>query len=171
MGELEIRVATSGDRDMILAFLCSAAVWLRERGVDYWQNWLDPPEHHVAWVEDGLVAGEFRIVESGSRSVGCLRLQDSDELFWGTRSEPAGYVHSLTTDRSLAGLGVGRRILDFVSEELRLHGIGLLRLDCGVDADGLRRYYESCGFVAVGETVVDGEALVLYEKSIVVADR
>lgn len=42
----------------------------------------------------------------------------------------------------------------------------LLRLDCGIDIKGLRKYYEQNGFKAVGEVTVAGEHLILYEKSL-----
>ncbi|HAL29336.1 MAG TPA: hypothetical protein DCP20_01280 [Coriobacteriia bacterium] len=166
MGDIAIRVATAGDRDSVFSLLRSAAVWLRERGVDYWQNWHDPPELHVRWIDDGLAAGEFRIVESSRSVIGCFRLQDSDEMFWGPRSDEAGYIHSLTIDRTLAGLGFGQTVIGAIERDLVARGANALRLDCGVGAVGLRDYYESCGFRSVGETVVDGEHLVLYQKSL-----
>ncbi len=41
-----------------------------------------------------------------------------------------------------------------------------LRLDCGVHLKELRSYYESNGFMNVGQTVVHDESLVLYEKEL-----
>lgn len=164
MGHLSVRVATVTDREAIFDMLRSAAIWLRGRGIDYWQNWLDPPAHHIAWIDDGLSAGEFRIVSVDRSIIGCYRLQDSDELFWGGRTEAAGYLHSLTVDRSRAGEGLGEQVIRRVAADLRSRGIGMLRLDCGECVNGLRRYYESLGFTAVGTSTVDGETLVLYEK-------
>lgn len=164
VGDITIRPAGPDDRDCIFALLRSAAQWLRERGVDYWQNWHDPSAQHIQWVEGGLRLGEFRIVESGGEVVGCFRLQDSDEVFWGPRPERAAYLHSFTVDREKAGSGLGAVVLGMVEAELHAADIGVLRLDCGVDVEGLRRHYESQGFAVVGEVVVDGEHLALYEK-------
>lgn len=171
MGDVSIRVADMRDRDRIFELLREAAVWLRDRGVDYWQNWHAPPPLHVAWVEDGVTAGQFRMVERDERSIACFRLQDSDELFWGTHDEPSVYVHSLTVERALAGQGIGSLVLARIGEQASGGGARFMRLDCGVSADGLRRYYESQGFSPVGQTVVDGESLVLYEKSLARPDR
>ena len=171
MGDVSIRVADMGDRDRIFELLRGAAVWLRDRDIDYWQNWHTPPPHHVTWVEDGIAVGQFRMVEHDGRSIACFRLQDSDELFWGTRDEPAVYVHSLTVDRALAGRGIGSQVLARIGEQAVAGGTRFMRLDCGVSADGLRRYYESQGFSLVGETVVDGESLALYEKPLACPDR
>lgn len=163
--EFELRVADVSDRSAVFGLLESAAAWLRERNIDYWQNWLEPPTHHVRWVDDGLAAGEFRVLESVGQVIGCVRVQGSDRLFWGEDAGPAGYVHSLTVGRSRAGHGIGAQTLDMLGCQLVAAGIGLLRLDCGERATGLRRYYESLGFRPVGTTVVDGEGLVLYERS------
>ena len=107
--EFELRVADVSDRSAVFGLLESAAVWLRERNIDYWQNWIEPPTHHVRWVDDGLAAGEFRVLESDGQFIGCVRVQGSDRLFWGEDAGPAGYVHSLTVDRSCAGRGIGGR--------------------------------------------------------------
>lgn len=164
--EVRFRAATAHDRDVILSLLRAAALWLRERGIDYWQNWLAPPEHHVRWVDDGLTSGEFQLIQSAGSVIGCVRLQDADPMFWGIREEPAVYLHSLTIDRSLAGRGFGRQVLDAIGAESAGRGAMWLRLDCGESAGGLRAYYESCGFRTAGETVVDGEHLTLYQKSL-----
>ncbi|MGD0272408.1 MAG: GNAT family N-acetyltransferase [Gaiellaceae bacterium] len=166
MNDLEIRPVTSSDRDVVFSLLKDAALWLRANGIDYWQSWLDPSDAHVRWINKGLESGEFFLVESNGSCIGCFRLQFSDEMFWGTRTEPAGYVHSMTIARSLAGQGIGRLLLATIEARLRADGKRYLRLDCGSSVVGLRRYYESCGFRAVGETSVAGEALTLYEKPI-----
>lgn len=165
MTEIRLRTAVASDRDAIFGLLESAASWLRARGIDYWQNWLAPPAHHIRWVDDGLSAGEFRLIEGSDGVLGCVRLQDSDPLFWPDATDPAGYVHSLTIDRRLAGQGLGARVLDLIASELAVRGVSLLRLDCGESAAGLQHYYESLGFRPVGTTAVDGESLVLYERN------
>lgn len=163
--KLTFRIAIASDRDVIFELLKTAAAWLQARGIDYWQNWHRPPAHHIAWIDDGISAGEFRIAEENASVIGCFRLQDADELFWGPQAEPAGYLHSLTVDRSRAGEGLGRIIIDTVRDDLLSRGVHLLRLDCGARVSGLCRYYEMLGFVPVGTTEVDGETLVLYQKS------
>lgn len=162
--EVALRTATPQDRDVVFSLLEAAALWLRRRGIDYWQNWLAPPAHHVRWVDDGLSSGEFHIIESAGVAIGCVRVQEADPMFWGAREEPAAYLHSLTIDRSLAGRGIGAHVLDLIGEASAARGARWLRLDCGESAVGLRAYYESCGFCAAGEVIVDGERLTLYQK-------
>jgi hypothetical protein len=45
-------------------------------------------------------------------------------------------------------------------------GKAYLRLDCGKTNHAPRAYYETNGFIAIGETTVKGESLTLYEKAV-----
>ena len=87
-------------------------------------------------------------------------------MFWGEKDEAAGYIHSFTTRRGLTGTNTGRRVLTLIEAHCVLKGKQFLRLERGTSNSGLRNYYESYGFVSVGEVEVGGEALTLYEKSI-----
>ena len=167
MEDLTFRKARRDESPAVFALLKEAALWLRGKGIDYWQNWLDPPEAHVRWVERGFENGEFFIAERGGSLVGCFRLQWTDTMSWGERADEAGYLHSITTRRELAGTGTGRRLLALVESHCRDEGKQFLRLDCGTDNPGLRGYYESYGFEAVGEVTFEGERLTLYEKPLV----
>jgi len=164
MTDLTFRPAGGDETETVFTLLREAAVWLRDKGIDYWQNWLDPPEAHVAWIKRGFDRCEFFVVERKGEVVGCFRLQSEDAMFWGARNDSAGYIHSITTRRDLAGTGAGRRVLELIEVHCVDKGKQFLRLDCGSSISGLRRYYESCGFLPVGETTVAGEQLTLYEK-------
>jgi hypothetical protein len=34
--------------------LKDAAIWLGEREIDYWQDWLNPPVEFVCWIQEGF---------------------------------------------------------------------------------------------------------------------
>ncbi len=161
-----IRKADIQESDAAFELMKEAAVWLRDRGIDYWQNWLQPPQHHIDWILDGFRRGQFYFVESGDRLLGMYRLQYTDEHFWGKRTETAGYVHSFTTRRSEAGTGLGSRILRRIEKDLLDQGITLLRLDCGAEIRGLCAYYEGQGFQLVDTVRVEDFMLNLYEKQL-----
>ena len=108
----------------------------------------------------------FYFAKKNDEIVGMFRLQFSDEMFWGKMKDKAGYIHSFTTKRSLAGCGIGEEILNYIEKMLLSKSINLIRLDCGADNKGLCNYYENLGFEKVGQTNVDGEKLNLYEKEI-----
>jgi GNAT superfamily N-acetyltransferase len=164
MGALAFRQARLDETEVVLTLLREAAAWLRDRGIDYWQSWLDPPDTHIRRLERGCRNGEFFLVECDDEVVGCFRLQWEDRMFWGERNDKAGYVHSVTTRRDLAGTGTGRRVLEAIEHCCVGQGRDFVRLDCGAANHRLRRYYESCGFISVGETTFGGERLTLHEK-------
>ena len=150
-----------------LSLLYEAAMWLRDNAIDYWQGWLDPPAEYIAWIKQGFDNSEFYFVENGeSEIVGMFRLQFEDEIFWGKRSDKAGYIHSFTTSRALKGKQIGYSILHMIEQSLFDKEIHLLRLDCSPTIDKLCKYYEDFGFVAQGTVTVLGENLQLYEKNI-----
>ena len=178
MAEITFREATPAEFDTVLGLLKEAALWLRERKIDYWQDWISPPANLVAWIKQGFDNNEFRMVEKDGATVGCFRLQWQDPVFWGKQEDNAGYIHSFTISRDLAGQGLGERVLEAIGAHCRQEGKEFLRLDCGEAARGLRSYYERNGFRPVGTAKVKyfrsetlktqgcdvEEDLVLYEK-------
>ena len=165
--ELKTRQAKNDELDIALKLLYDAALWLKNRNIDYWQNWLNPAKEHIAWIADGFKNNEFHFAcDEKNNMVGMYRLQYEDELFWGKKTDTAVYIHSFTTQRNMAGKGIGKTILSNIETESKSSGIAFLRLDCSPEVTALCKYYESYGFVQVGEVVVYGETLRLYEKAI-----
>jgi N-acetylglutamate synthase-like GNAT family acetyltransferase len=167
MNKIEFRKAKPNELNSVLLLLKEAALWLQKRKINYWEDWICPPAHFIDWIKQGFEQKEFYMVEKDGCAIGCFRLQWEDPLFWGNQEYNAGYIHSFTISRNLAGQGIGRRVLDLIEFHCRQNEKELLRLDCGVDIKGLRKYYEQYGFKPVGEVTVLGERLVLYEKRII----
>jgi ribosomal protein S18 acetylase RimI-like enzyme len=166
MDKIEFRKAKPNELNSVLLLLKEAALWLQKKGINYWQDWISPPPHFIDWIRDGFEKNEFYMVEKQVDVVGCFRLQWQDPLFWGEQENNAGYIHSFTISRNLAGQDIGKSVLNLIESYCRSNEKELLRLDCGVDIKGLRKYYEQYGFKPVGEVTVLGEQLVLYEKRI-----
>jgi len=164
--ELYYKPARPDEITVVLRLLKEAALWLHGKRIDYWQDWLNPPPAFVNWIQQGFQQGEFCLVYHKEELIGCFRLQWDDEIFWGRRNEPAGYLHSFTTVRTLAGQRWGERILALIEAHCVEAGKEYLRLDCGSQLTGLCNYYEANGFRKVGQTEVRGEILTLYEKRI-----
>jgi len=160
------RQALKSENDIIFEFLKESAVWLNEKGIDYWQNWLNPTDDDISWITEGIDNSQFYLVETETDLIGMYRLQFEDELFWGNKVDKAGYIHSFATKRTLKGEGIGSKILEHIEEELKLKSYEYLRLDCGLAVKGLCRFYESYGFESVGQIVLRGEELILYEKTL-----
>ena len=122
MSELTFRQARADEIETVFSLLKSAALWLRDRDIDYWQNWLDPPEAHARWIRRGFENNEFFFGECEGKLIGCFRLQWKDTMFWGDTADNAGYIHSFTTRRELAGTGTGRRVLTLIESHCRERG-------------------------------------------------
>ena len=151
----------------VLGFLKEAAVWLRDKKIDYWQDWLDPPEFFKDWILTGLRQKQFHyIVNDVNEVIGMFRLQYDDELFWGERDDRAAYIHSFAIKRSLGGKGTGYEVLRAIEEFVKEKGADYLRLDCGLKIKKLCEYYINYGFKKTGTITVNGEELLLLEKKL-----
>jgi ribosomal protein S18 acetylase RimI-like enzyme len=125
-----------------------------------------PAPNFVNWIQSGFDNNEFFMVESDNVIIGCFRLQWQDPQFWDQQEDNAGYIHSFSIKRELAGQGIGCRLLDLIEAYCLEHGKTLLRLDCNTDVPGLRKYYEKYGFKWVKDIVNAGFRSTLYEKPI-----
>jgi hypothetical protein len=167
MTEFIIEKANTNEVEEILRLLKEAAIWLQNKKIDYWHDWIDPPPNFINWINSGVKNDEFNLVVENGMIIGCFRLQWSDEMFWGNQNDPAGYVHSFTIDRKLVGNKIGKNVLLRIEQICGEKKKKYLRLDCSSEVHALRKYYEDYGFLSVGEIIVHGEKLTLYEKKII----
>jgi GNAT superfamily N-acetyltransferase len=166
MQNITFRPALPAEMPGVLGLLKEAALWLRGKKIDHWQNWIDPAPRFTAWIQQGFDDREFFMVESGSRIIGCFRLLWQDPQFWGIQQDNAGYIHSFTVRRDLAGRGLGYHVLGLIEQYCRERGKLWLRLDCNTNLPGLRHYYEKFGFYWVKDAICGGYPTSFYEKSI-----
>lgn len=124
----------------------------------------------MSTVESHIAAGEMYVatVEPGGPIVAAVRLLWSDPLIWQDENAFAGYVHGLMIDRSHAGRGLGRALLEWSADQARSADAHVLRLDCAETNPELRRYYRGLGFVEVGRREFDTDwfSVILFEKRI-----
>ncbi len=114
MGHLTLQKACNHQIDIVLELLKKAAYWIQTKDIDYWQDWINPPQHFVDWIEAGFFRDEFYFVILEERIIGCFRLQWDDELFWGKQQPDSGYIHSFTIDREYSGHGIGKDVLAMI---------------------------------------------------------
>lgn len=56
---------------LVLQFLKDAARWLKEKQIDYWQSWLNPPVEFVNWIKEGFEDKEFYLICQATETIGC----------------------------------------------------------------------------------------------------
>ena len=101
----------------------------------------------------------------GDTAVVTFSLLEQDVMYWPDAADDALYLHRFARRRNAAG--TGRRAIDWMVAETRRRGREYLRLDCVAENPGICRYYESTGFITVGETVhADGTRLRLCEMRV-----
>jgi GNAT superfamily N-acetyltransferase len=149
---------------LILQILKEGAEALQSKGIDQWQGWHAPDAERLAWVQDGLTNGEFYFLEAEGQTIGMYRYLHDDELYWGPQTISARYVHSLAVRAPWAGLGVGRQLMERLFVQAKAEGAAVFRLDCVATNTHLQRYYQSLGFVPVGETALRGQRFTLFER-------
>jgi ribosomal protein S18 acetylase RimI-like enzyme len=149
-GQLAIRRARSGDYDEAMAILREAADWLSARGNPQWQHWYMDVGRRM--LRERLEHHEVYLFQSGNSPVGTLTIQWSDSELWGHRGIDglAGYIHGMAITRSMGGMRVGERLLEWAVETIAARGRRLARLDALASNVPLCRYYEQRGFRPLG---------------------
>lgn len=123
----------------------AAARWQQARHIAQWVPGEISHDEFRRQAEDG----ELYVVRVGHVLAGSVRLLWSDDEVWGPDAAGrAGYVHGLmVADR---GSGLGRQLLGWAEGRVVEAGRSVVRLDCVLGNDRLRRYYRSAGYAEVG---------------------
>ena len=158
---LTVRRAGPEDVETVAALLEDAAAWILARGIRQW-----PARFPRRFVAAAIRDHEVYLALDGPQAVGTFTIQWADEPVWGRRPDDAGYVHRLAVRRDRAGQGLGRWLLARAEERIRAAGRRYLRLDCMAANAGLRRYYESAGFVGRGEVAIGAWLAARYERDL-----
>lgn len=149
MNDLEFRRGTEADTPVLLGFVDDAVVWMNSRGnTRQWgtEPWSSHPDK-VARVRAQAAGGNLVIAEIGGLPAGAVTLNQGPPPHIAVADEPEIYIGLLITSRRFAGQRVGSRLIEYVLDQARQRGIGLVRVDCYAGGDGeLVRYYERQGF-------------------------
>ncbi len=162
-----LRRGNPSDMGQALALFQSAAEHLRDRGIDQWRYWLDPPKEEMEWVRDGFEKQEFFFIEGeSSELLGMVRIQSEDIRYWGPQKDKAWYIHSLVIQKKWSGRQLGSHVLQHIEQNAIRNGQDYLRLDCLAKNTRLGSYYQNQGFVLVGKVELALSTCNLFEKRI-----
>jgi GNAT superfamily N-acetyltransferase len=146
LGDLAVMPATVDQSKSVLELRDDLARWMLERGIEQWR----PGELPLEWIQWCIAQGWVHVALRGDTLVGSVTIVWEDPLIWGERQERAGYIHMLLVNRSFAGHGIGRSLLDWAERFILDSARGLARLDCVRGNQALRGYYEAAGYELVG---------------------
>jgi GNAT superfamily N-acetyltransferase len=161
---LEIRAADNVD--ISAEILEAAASHGASEGRPSWTpgSFTGPESVGMSRLRTDLKSRCLFLVWRGDQPVATFSLLESDPMYWPSAGDDALYLHRFAVRRDAAG--AGRRAIEWAVEEARRRGREYLRLDCLAANPGIRRYYESRGFAAVDETVIDDVRFSLYELAV-----
>jgi len=160
---ISFQKATISQTPLAFELLKKAALRLKSKQIDQWQYWLNPPVEKVEWINEGFKNEEFFFIKDASTIIGMFRLMKEDLIYWSEQASPAIYLHSLVIIDEYTGFQIGRKILEDVIKEAQQSGVPFFRLDCNAINSQLCSYYESFGFVKVGEVQMFHSLNNLYE--------
>ena len=129
----------------IVALRNRLAEWLQGRGIDQWRPGEFSPDDVAAEIRDGqwwVVAAD----DDPRRVLASVQVIWADPRVWGEQDEPAGYVHGVAVDRSLAGTGTGPALIRHAERVTAASGREVVRLDCDVTNPVLARFYQGLGY-------------------------
>ena len=155
-GELAIARAGAADYDAVMAILREAADWISARGNPPWNHWYMDAGERI--LRDRLAHHEVYLARRDDVPVGTVTIQWNDAETWGERGLDghAGYIHGIAITRSVGGMRVGERLLEWAVEKVAVRGRQFARLDAIASNSALCRYYEQHGFVSLGTTTLFG---------------
>ncbi|HVN71037.1 MAG TPA: hypothetical protein VMU10_03360, partial [Desulfomonilia bacterium] len=114
LGEIEFIQARSDDANIASSIMQEAAAWLEGTGQTLWF----PEELAPDRLKASIDAGELYLVMLDRLPVGTVIFQLTDTLYWPDMSEgDAAYIHKITLIRSVAGMGLGRKIIAWAREK------------------------------------------------------
>ena len=158
--EVEFEQAKVSDAAVVAEILMEAAAWAERAHEILWLESELEPEQILADVE----AGQFYLAVHAGDTIGTLKYQLEDRLFWPDAvAGEAAYVHRLAVRRSWAGCGVAAQMLRWAARRAVAEGRLFLRLDTDITRPKLRALYTSCGFREHSERQVGPYHVMRYE--------
>ncbi|HEX7736749.1 MAG TPA: GNAT family N-acetyltransferase [Ktedonobacteraceae bacterium] len=151
-GELSIAPATRPDLLPLLKLFDETVTWLNARGLgnqwgsELFSTSLDRHRQFLNWINLGI----FFTARLQGQVVGSLTLSPAPPWYiakrWQTFPMSAFYLEAFTTSRSLAGLGLGRTLLQWSERYTLVSNKTTIWLDCWADNPALVHYYLQAGY-------------------------
>jgi len=157
---MEHRLATSSDLDRIMEIIADAQCFLKENGVDQWQNGYPTRESYEQDISES--ACHVFIVESKIAGVISIFFETEESYnlvedgSWLTGDAPYAVFHRAAVSRDYRGMGIAGIMLSYAENMAIEHSITSLRGDTHHDNKAMRGLLEKRGFVHCGTIYIDG---------------
>ncbi len=167
----DCRRATEEDIDTLMTLAGQASAYLKEQGVNQWQDNFPNPD---VFRRD-IAAGNCWLFTHEDKPAGCVSIyltpeKDYDSLQgkWLTQGG-YGTVHRLAAGAAYRGRGLAGEMMQFAEDILRGMGFASVRADTHEDNAPMRallqkRGYTRCGVLYLTDTVEKDNKRVGYEK-------
>ena len=170
---MTLRLATPADLDSIMAIVAEAQRFLKESGVEQWQDGYPSPEVFMQDIEkaacrvctvDGRIAAVIAIYFEPEA---CYASVEDGE--WLSGDAPYAVFHRAAVSADYRGMGIAGQMLSYAESLTREQGSKSLRGDTHPNNKAMRGLLEKQGFIHCGTIYLDGiktarNQRVCYEK-------
>ncbi|MFB0920983.1 MAG: GNAT family N-acetyltransferase [Oscillospiraceae bacterium] len=157
---MENRLASLADLGPIMEIVADAQRFLKESGVDQWQDGYPTPEVFIKDIEKGVcrvftvegrVAGFISVFFEPEPNYG--EVEDGN---WLTSDAPYAAFHRAAVDENYRGMGIASAMLSYAENLSLERGLKSMRGDTHRDNKAMRGLLEKRGFVHCGTIYIDG---------------
>ena len=166
---MNFRKTKSEDIKEIMVMIDQAKVYMKENGIDQWQNGYpnavsiqNDINHGYSYVmeENGKVIGTMAVIFDGEPTY--------DKIYdgaWKTTEEPYAAIHRVAVDAGCKGKGIAGAMIDEVVKICREQGVRSIKNDTHRDNKSMQRMQAKNGFEYCGVIYLeDGAERIAFEK-------
>lgn len=159
---MAVRPAQKSDLDSIMAIIEDARRFMRESGVNQWQNGRPCRE----LFENDIAAGCCFVYQDGDSIAGVIGIFCADEPNysvvyggkWLSDGLPYAVFHRFAVSEECRGKGIAKRLLSFAENYAKESGMKSLRGDTHRDNKAMRGLLQKCGYTLCGTIHIDEPA-------------
>lgn len=168
---MELRKSKKEDIQKIMSIIKKAQKWLKEQGIDQWQNNYPNPEI----IEKDIENEESYVLVDDKEIVGTTVLSFAGEdtydiIYKGEWVIDKDYavIHRIAVDMSLRGKGLASIMLEQMEDVCRCKGVKSIKVDTHQQNKSMQRFLLKNGFVHRGIIYLkDGNERLAFEKLLV----
>lgn len=168
---MEIRKAVPNDLAQMLEIVAQAQAFLRQSGVDQWQDGYPTREILLRDIE----SQQMELLTDGGQIAAFAALifggePDYDRIYDGAWHAEGEYltIHRVAVNAALRQTGAASRLLAHADQLCRERGVSMLRVDTHADNRAMQGMLKKSGFVYCGRVILSGgEDRIAFDKLLI----